>query len=57
MKQLLNKTTLGSLAGALLTIAWGLGWIDEQTATVLAGLIASATGVALRLAVGKHGYR
>ena len=46
-----KKTIIGSVAGGLLAVAWSLGLIDDATAKVVLGLVATWTGVSLRLAI------
>lgn len=55
MLQWLNgkKTYLGLIASGILGIAWSQGWIDEKTAEMLAVIIGSWTGVAIKHAWDK----
>ena len=46
-----KKTIIGSIAGAVLMVAWSLGLIDDATAKMLLGIVAAWTGVSLRLAI------
>ena len=48
-----KKTMLGSIAGGLVIALIGLNVIDDEVGTVLLGLIATWTGISLRLAVKK----
>ncbi len=44
---------VGSIAAGATLIAWSLSLIDETTAKMLLGVVATWTGVALRLAIRK----
>ena len=46
-----RKTIVGSVAGALVMLAWSFSLIDEDAARGLLGLVLAWTGVSLRLAV------
>lgn len=46
-----KKTIIGSIAGAVVTVAWSLGLIDDATAKMLLGIVVAWTGVSLRLAI------
>lgn len=46
-----KKTILGSIAGGVVIVLVGLNVIDDETATVLLGVIATWTGISLRMAV------
>ena len=48
-----KKTVIGGVAGGLTIIAWSLNLIDQETAGMLLGAIATWTTVSLRLAIKK----
>ena len=46
-----KRTMLGSIAGGVVIILLGLNVINDEVGTVLLGLIATWTGISLRLAM------
>ena len=47
-----KKTIIGCVAAGVLVAIHGMGYVDDQTAQMIAAAILAWTGIALRLAVG-----
>jgi hypothetical protein len=48
-----KKTYLGIIAGGILGLIWSCGLVTDETAKVIASIIAAWTGVSLRHAIQK----
>jgi len=48
-----RKTYLGAIGYGVLGIFWSEGWVSDDTAKMVAGLLTMWTGFAIRSAIGK----
>jgi len=48
-----RKTYLGMIAGGILGILWSYGLISDDTARLVATIIATWTGISMRAAISK----